>query len=71
MASSKQTKIGALASAIAKIEGHKSQARIGDIRELLGILSDMAYSDRDVVDTLIASGIARAKRKKKSVSAPA
>lgn len=32
-----------LASAIAKREGKKSQARIGDIREIIGILSDMVY----------------------------
>ena len=30
--------VSELASAIAKIEGHKSQSRIGDIREIIGIL---------------------------------
>lgn len=37
--------INALASEIAKREGKKSQARIGDIREILGILSDMVFAD--------------------------
>lgn len=36
--------INGIASAVAKIEGKKSQARIGDIREILGILSDMVYT---------------------------
>lgn len=54
-----------LASAIAKIEGHKSQARIGDIREMIGIVADLAYKDRAVIDTIISLGIQRAKRKKK------
>lgn len=34
-----------LASVIAKREGKKSQARIGDIREILSILSDMWYEE--------------------------
>lgn len=33
-----------LASAIAKREGKRSQARIGDIREVLGILADMVFA---------------------------
>lgn len=34
-----------LASKIAKLEGKKSEARIGDIREILGILSDIFYKE--------------------------
>lgn len=34
-----------LASAIAKREGKKSQARIGDIREILSILSELVHKD--------------------------
>ncbi len=30
---------------IAKREGKRSQARIGDIREILSILSDIVYDD--------------------------
>lgn len=33
--------IGKLASAIAKKEGKKSQARVGDIREILKIIVDL------------------------------
>lgn len=59
-------KIGQLASAIAKKEGHKSQARIGDIREVLSILADMSYQSRESIDAIIKLGIERAKRRKKN-----
>lgn len=61
-------KIGQLASAIAKKEGHKSQTRIGDIREILSILADMSYSSTDAVACITQLGIARAKRKKKTAT---
>lgn len=57
-------KVGELASLIAKKEGHKSQARIGDIREILSILSDMSYQSAEPIQAIIQLGIARAKRKK-------
>lgn len=60
-------KIGQVASAIAKAEGHKSQSRIGDIREILSILADMSYKSPAEINAIIQLGIARAKRKKKSV----
>ncbi len=56
--------ISELASAIAKREGHKSQARIGDIREILSIIADMAYQNAEVLHCLTKLGIARKKRKK-------
>ena len=55
-----------IASAIAKKEGHKSEARIGDIREILSILADMSYESEEPLKALIALGISRAKRKRKS-----
>ena len=60
--------IGQLASKIAKLEGHKSQARIGDIREVLSILADMSYNSPEPIQAIIKLGIARAKRKKKSAT---
>jgi len=54
-----------LASLVAKKEGHKSQARIGDIREIISILADLLYSNPDAVACVTQLGIARAKRKKK------
>ncbi len=59
-----------LASRIACIEGKKSQARIGDIREILGILADiMRDVDDEAFDELARAfkdaGVKRAKRKKK------
>lgn len=56
-------KIAQLASAIAKKEGHKSQSRIGDIREMLSILSDMSYDSPEPINAIIKNGIARAKKK--------
>lgn len=55
-----------LASTVARKEGHKSQARIGDIREIISILADMSVQSRDVIDCIIQLGIARAKRKKRT-----
>lgn len=63
-----------LASEIAKREGRKSQVRIGDIREILGILSDMMEEaaedpqlpiDQWPSTILMVNGGRRAKRKKK------
>lgn len=54
-----------LASIIAKKEGHKSQARIGDIREILSIVADLMYSNAEAASCMVQLGIARAKRKKK------
>jgi hypothetical protein len=55
-----------LASKIAKIEGHKSQSRIGDIREVISILADLSYQSEETVQAIIKLGIARAKRRKKA-----
>lgn len=65
--------INQLASLIAKREGKKSQARIGDIREILGIISDLIYADyleykesSPVLDALANNGMNRAKKKLKT-----
>lgn len=55
-----------LTSAIAKVEGHKSESRIYDIREIVGIVADMIHNNPDVLILLLQSGMNRAKRKKKS-----
>lgn len=57
-------KVGQLASVIAKKEGHKSQARIGDIREILSILADLSYDSPDPLSAITKLGIERAKRKR-------
>lgn len=59
-----------LASKIALREGKKSQARIGDIREVLGIVADIFHemlenNDVSGMDALVAAGAKRAKRKPK------
>lgn len=61
-----------LASLIAKREGKKSQARIGDIREIIGILCDIYYESGfvgesiDFTDMLEAAGEKRHAKRKKS-----
>lgn len=66
--------INQLATKIAKLEGKKSQARIGDLREIIGILSDLVFQDycdylngenSILVEMLIVNGQKRSKRKKK------
>lgn len=54
-----------LASIVAKKEGHKSQARIGDIREILAILADLSYDSPEPLDAIVKLGIARRKRRRK------
>lgn len=58
-------KVVELASLIAKKEGHKSQARIGDIREILSILADLSYESQDAMACIMKLGISRAKKKGK------
>lgn len=57
-----------IASEICKREGKKSQARIGDVREILGILSDIVYEDSGLTSsfwqTFDDNGRRRAKKKK-------
>lgn len=53
-----------LASLIAKKEGHKSQTRIGDIREILSILADLSYNSPDPIHAVTQLGISRAKKKR-------
>jgi len=54
-----------LASIIAKKEGKKSQVKIGDVREVLGIVSDLIYDDINIAMVIYENGQNRAKRKKK------
>jgi len=59
-----------LASAIAKREGKKSQARISDIREILSILSDIIAEDASLKNAntfimLFDNGKKRTKKKNK------
>jgi hypothetical protein len=51
-----------LASKVAFSEGRKSQTSIGDIREILSILSDLLYSDPEVLLCLLENG--KRKRRK-------
>lgn len=56
-----------LASLIAKREGKKSQARVGDIREIIGILADIFHEDEncEMINAFHEAGSKRAKRNKK------
>lgn len=55
--------IQTLATEIAKREGKKSEARIGDIREILAILSDVMWDQPLVYSLLSINGQKRAKKK--------
>lgn len=50
---------------LARSEAGKRQAKIGDIRELVGIISDLMIADEDVVWVLLSNGKRRAKKAKK------
>jgi hypothetical protein len=54
-----------IATKVAKLEGKKTQARIGEIREILSILSDIMWEDEYhvVFDTIYKNGKRRAKKK--------
>lgn len=57
-------KINDIAKEIAKREGKKSQARIGDIKEILGILADIVWEcPTDRVPTIIKLGHQREKKR--------
>lgn len=62
----KEMKINDIAKEIAKREGKKSQARIGDIKEILGILADMIYDDRsgEILILLLNLSVRRGKKRK-------
>lgn len=59
----KKLSVQQIASTIAKREGHRSQARIGDIREILSIIADLSYECPDTIRIIVSLGISRAKRK--------
>jgi hypothetical protein len=50
---------------IARREGHRSQARIYDIKEVKGIIADLMYESAAAHQCMIKLGIDRAKRRKK------
>lgn len=60
-----------LCSKIAALEGLKHEASIGDVREIVGLVSDELFRDNEgrkhlrgpLVDVLLENGKRRAKRK--------
>ena len=59
-------KIKQLVSAIAEMEGLKSQVSIGNIREIVGLVCDLMVSDNgETIVALVNNGHARGKRKPK------
>lgn len=58
-------KINDIAKEIAKREGKKSQARIGDIKEIIGILADILWEDEscELSNTFLNLGAQRAKKR--------
>ena len=56
--------LAALASKVASLEGRKVQVSVGNVREILGILSDLLFSDTEVMSVLLANGKRRSTRRK-------
>jgi len=56
-------KLNELASLVAKKEGKKKQVLIGDIREVIGIFSELIVQDPSVLELLIKNGKRRLKIK--------
>lgn len=50
-----------LISAIAAREGKKSQVKIGDIREILRVIADLAVEDPEVIVVLVRYANKRAR----------
>ena len=60
-----------LASKIAKLEGKKSVVKIGDVREIIGILGDILHAeltigDYELLASMLQDGYRRSKKKKPS-----
>lgn len=58
-------KINDVASAVAKREGKKSETKMGDVKEVLAIISDLIFADPNVAILLYQNGKKRAAKKKK------
>lgn len=56
-------KIKELVSIIASIEGKRVEVPVGNIREIVSILSDMVYKDNEVYLLLLNNGKKRSKKK--------
>lgn len=58
-----RNKVQRIAARVCKLEGHRSQARIMDVVEVIGLLEDLRYHDPEVVLTLNQLGVYRNKAK--------
>lgn len=58
-----------LVSKVALTEGKKNQASVGDVREILGIVSDIIFAEPESYDVLYTNGKKRAKKNSKVASA--
>jgi len=59
------SQIQQLHSKLAKLEGKTKQSSIGNVRELIALLSDFCYENAEAFPLLYENGKKRAKRKKK------
>jgi hypothetical protein len=58
-------KIKEIIKEVAKVEGKKDNDSIANIREIISILSDMIYSNEEVIISLFNNGKRRSKLEKK------
>lgn len=61
-----KTKINKLVSKIAKREGKKSQVKIGDIREILGIMADVFNDEHKMLLEFLRYCCSRTEKKPKA-----
>ena len=52
-------------SKIAKKEGKRSEVKIGDVREIISLLSDMVYEEPSIAGLILKNGQRRSKIKVK------
>lgn len=58
-------KIAEIVKLLVQKEAGKSEVKIADVREIVGIISDLVYADAEAVSSLIANGKRRSKKKHK------
>jgi hypothetical protein len=61
----KKITIKSIVHRIAVCEGKKSQVKVGDVREITAIISDLVVKYPGVIAALIENGLKRASKKKK------
>ena len=57
-------KIAEIVKHLVQKEAGKSEVKVADVREIVGIISDLVYSNAEALSSLIANGNRRSKKKR-------